>query len=95
MKPIGNNMLTLFPTGGYNTISNDFIRHIDTLIISPVLFILRNEYIRVMPITNAECEHGEYDTTLTKWYCSYWMTKEEWMEVHDYAPHGLLSKEDD
>jgi hypothetical protein len=31
-------------------------------------------------------EHGEYDPGLKQWYCSYWMRKELWMEIHDYSP---------
>jgi hypothetical protein len=31
-------------------------------------------------------EHGEYDPGLNQWYCSYWMSKELWMEIHDYSP---------
>jgi hypothetical protein len=31
-------------------------------------------------------EHGEYDPGLKQWYCSYWISKELWMEIHDYSP---------
>jgi hypothetical protein len=31
-------------------------------------------------------EHGEYDPGLNQWYCSYWMSKELWIEIHDYSP---------
>ena len=31
-------------------------------------------------------EHGEYDPGLNQWHCSYWMSKELWMEIHDYSP---------
>jgi hypothetical protein len=31
-------------------------------------------------------EHGEYDPGLNQWYCSYWMSEELWMEIHDYSP---------
>jgi hypothetical protein len=31
-------------------------------------------------------EHGEYDPGLNQWYCSYWMSKDMWMEIHDYSP---------
>jgi hypothetical protein len=37
-------------------------------------------------------EHGEYDAKLKKWFCSYWMTEEEWMDIHHYSP---TSKSDD
>lgn len=31
-------------------------------------------------------EHGEFDPQSQKWYCSYWMSQEEWEDIHDYAP---------
>ncbi len=31
-------------------------------------------------------EHGFYDPQLEKWYCSYFMDEEEWMNIHDYLP---------
>jgi len=31
-------------------------------------------------------EHGFYDPKLKKWYCSYFMDKEEWTNIHDYLP---------
>ena len=31
-------------------------------------------------------EHGDYDSQQQKWYCRYWMTQEEWLDIHDYAP---------
>jgi hypothetical protein len=35
-------------------------------------------------------EHGEYDQKLKKWFCSYWMTEEEWMDLHYYFPANKL-----
>lgn len=32
------------------------------------------------------CEHGFFDTVAKKWFCSYFMDSEEWMEIHDYMP---------
>jgi hypothetical protein len=34
--------------------------------------------------------HGDYNEDLRKWYCSYWLTAEEWEDIHDYAPSVLL-----
>jgi len=34
-------------------------------------------------------QHGDYDQQQLKWYCSYWMTTEEWLDVHDYSPPTL------
>jgi hypothetical protein len=31
-------------------------------------------------------EHGDYDLQARKWYCGYWMTEEEWLDIHDYTP---------
>ena len=31
-------------------------------------------------------EHGEYDSSQQKWFCGYWMSQDEWLDVHDYAP---------
>ncbi len=30
-------------------------------------------------------EHGEYDQKLNKWFCSYWMTEDKWIESADYC----------
>ncbi|MFZ0326365.1 MAG: hypothetical protein WBQ25_23985 [Nitrososphaeraceae archaeon] len=37
--------------------------------------------------------HGEYDSNSMQWYCNYWMTKEEWLDIHDYAPVDVVPKE--
>ena len=31
-------------------------------------------------------EHGAYDSSQQMWYCGYWMTEDEWLDIHDYAP---------
>lgn len=36
-------------------------------------------------------EHGEFDPLSQKWYCSYWMSQDEWEDVHDYAPPNSSS----
>ena len=35
-------------------------------------------------------DHGDYNEDLRKWYCSYWITAEEWEDIHDYAPSHFL-----
>jgi hypothetical protein len=35
-------------------------------------------------------EHGDYNEDLRKWYCNYWVTAEEWEDIHDYAPSSFL-----
>jgi len=39
-------------------------------------------------------EHGDYDSQQQKWYCGYWMTQEEWLDIHDYAPPTLQQGEE-
>lgn len=39
--------------------------------------------------------HGDYDEITTRWYCSYWMTKEEWLDIHDYSVSEAESKYQD
>jgi hypothetical protein len=31
-------------------------------------------------------EHGDYDSELKKWFCNYWMSEDEWMDIHSYSP---------
>jgi hypothetical protein len=31
-------------------------------------------------------EHGEHDQKLNKWFCSYWMTEDKWIDIHGYSP---------
>lgn len=38
-------------------------------------------------------QHGDHDPQQQKWYCGYWMTQEEWLDIHDYAP-TTLQRED-
>jgi hypothetical protein len=38
-------------------------------------------------------EHGEYDQQSKKWFCSYWMAEEEWMDLHHYFPANKLENE--
>jgi hypothetical protein len=42
-------------------------------------------------------EHGEYDQDSKKWYCEYWMSLQEWSQVHYYSPSSTVveEKEDD
>ena len=35
--------------------------------------------------------HGEFDPQSNKWFCSYWMSHEEWEDIHDYAPPNSIS----
>jgi hypothetical protein len=34
-------------------------------------------------------QHGDFDHHQQKVYCGYWMTTEEWLDIHDYAPPAL------
>jgi hypothetical protein len=29
-------------------------------------------------------EHGDYDPILRKWYCSRWLSQQEWEDIHNY-----------
>lgn len=31
-------------------------------------------------------EHGEFNPETKQWYCSYWMSRELWIDIHDYSP---------
>jgi hypothetical protein len=37
--------------------------------------------------------HGDYDQQQQKWFCKYWMTEKEWLDIHDYAPPTLREEE--
>lgn len=42
-----------------------------------------------LPLSECICnvgEHGEYNPDSDKWYCSSWITMEEWLEIHGYIP---------
>ena len=31
-------------------------------------------------------QHGDYDHKSAKWFCSIWVDKKEWLEIHGYSP---------
>ncbi|MDW0119059.1 MAG: hypothetical protein QOK64_00890 [Nitrososphaeraceae archaeon] len=31
-------------------------------------------------------QHGDYDQEKLRWFCSRWMDKKEWLEIHGYSP---------
>jgi hypothetical protein len=35
-------------------------------------------------------QHGDYDPKQRKWFCSYWMSQEEWLDIHNYAVPAML-----
>ena len=39
-------------------------------------------------------QHGDYDAQHQKWFCGYWMSQEEWLDTHNYAPPALLQDEE-
>jgi hypothetical protein len=39
-------------------------------------------------------QHGDYDPKQQKWFCGYWMSQEEWLDVHNYAAPSLLQDQD-
>ena len=38
--------------------------------------------------------HGDYEPEQQRWFCGYWMSHEEWLDVHDYSP-AVHKGEDD
>jgi hypothetical protein len=34
--------------------------------------------------------HGDYNEDTHKWYCSYWLTSEEWEDIHGYTPSPFM-----
>ena len=34
-------------------------------------------------------QHGFFDKGTQKWFCGYFMNKEEWVDIHDYSPENL------
>jgi len=39
-------------------------------------------------------QHGDSDLQQEKWFCGYWMSQEEWLDIHNYAPPTLLQHEE-
>lgn len=31
-------------------------------------------------------DHGFYDSNNKKWFCTYFMNLDEWLDIHDYMP---------
>ena len=31
-------------------------------------------------------QHGDYEESMQRWFCGYWMTLEEWKSIHSYLP---------
>jgi hypothetical protein len=40
-------------------------------------------------------QHGDYNQEQQKLYCGYWMTPDEWLDIHDYAPPTFNSENDE
>jgi hypothetical protein len=39
-------------------------------------------------------QHGDYDPKQQKWFCGYWMTQEEWLDIHYYPVPALLQDQE-
>ncbi|MDQ3872615.1 MAG: hypothetical protein M3258_03275 [Thermoproteota archaeon] len=35
-------------------------------------------------------QHGDYDPQQQKWFCGYWLSREEWFDIHNYVPPILV-----
>jgi len=31
-------------------------------------------------------QHSDHDQKSAKWFCSSWVDKKEWLEIHGYSP---------
>ena len=31
-------------------------------------------------------QHGDYDKEKLRWFCTRWMDKKEWLDIHGYSP---------
>jgi hypothetical protein len=40
-------------------------------------------------------EHGDYDKKNQKWFCSRWIDKKQWLEIHGYTPTSTDNKSDE
>ena len=40
-------------------------------------------------------EHGDYDPESKRWFCTYWMTKDDWMDTHYYSPFIMLVEKEE
>ncbi len=56
--------------------------------------VLSNRDIDI-DLMNLMPSHGDYDERTSRWYCSYWMNKEEWLDIHDYSASDVAPKYDD
>ncbi|MGD1835354.1 MAG: hypothetical protein ACPKPY_12360 [Nitrososphaeraceae archaeon] len=39
-------------------------------------------------------KHGFFDKITRKWFCGYFMDKEEWLDIHDYSPDNPVESSD-
>jgi hypothetical protein len=37
-------------------------------------------------------QHGDYDQDSKRWYCEYWMSLQEWKEVHHYSHSNTVAE---
>ena len=42
-------------------------------------------------------QHGDYEKSMQRWFCNYWMTLKEWNSIHNYLPYTnpLIASQDE
>lgn len=40
-------------------------------------------------------QHGDYDKKNEKWFCSKWIDKKQWLEIHGYSPNNARIESED
>ena len=38
---------------------------------------------------NELTHHEDYDNNIKKWFCSEWLSRSDWLEIHGYDPKKL------
>ena len=38
--------------------------------------------------------HGNYDRKHQKWFCTKWMDRKQWLEIHGYPPNSTIIESD-
>jgi hypothetical protein len=40
-------------------------------------------------------QHGDYDQENLKWFCSKWIDKRRWLEIHGYTPISTITESEE
>jgi hypothetical protein len=47
----------------------------------------RSKYLNPFWICDIMPQHGDYDKNTNQIYCGYWMSLDDWEEIHKYTPN--------